>query len=171
MWQLWYKPSQCDSAWFVSIQIVDYARDYDLVPSVLWRCCLVSRKGIRTVKTEWWGTGVVMYWVKVQICLWPSWCHCHSLSQDFFYLPVLPFWCRLTRVVLDKIQEERKRLCVWLAFNASTLLVRRQEGYLTLALLNLLTLILMRPTGPIQCLKARGKMQTADLTCLGIGSG
>jgi len=31
-------------------------------------------------------------WVKVQICTWPSWCHCHSLSlaqanPDWFYLP------------------------------------------------------------------------------------
>jgi len=29
-------------------------------------------------------------WVKVQICIWPSWCHCHSLSlaprnPDWFY--------------------------------------------------------------------------------------
>ena len=31
-------------------------------------------------------------WVKVQICILPSWCHCHSLSfapvnPDWFYLP------------------------------------------------------------------------------------
>jgi len=31
-------------------------------------------------------------WVKVQISIWPSWCHCHSLSlalvnSDLFYLP------------------------------------------------------------------------------------
>ena len=29
-------------------------------PSVLWRCWLGGRKGIRPVKTEWWGTGVVI---------------------------------------------------------------------------------------------------------------
>ena len=28
------------------------------VPSVLWRCWLGGRKGIRPVKTEWWGAGV-----------------------------------------------------------------------------------------------------------------
>jgi len=28
--------------------------------SVLWRCWLGSRKGIRPVKTEWWGAGVVI---------------------------------------------------------------------------------------------------------------
>jgi len=35
-------------------------------------------------------------WVGVQICIWPSWCHCHSLSlapvnQDWFYLPGFTF--------------------------------------------------------------------------------
>jgi len=58
-------------------------------------------------------------WVKVQICIWPNWCHCHSLSLTpvnpdwFFTFLVLPFWCRLTRVVLDKIQEGCKMVvCV-----------------------------------------------------------
>ena len=30
------------------------------VPSVLWRCWLGGRKGIRPVKNEWWGAGVVI---------------------------------------------------------------------------------------------------------------
>ena len=30
------------------------------MPSVLWRCWLGGRKGIQPVKTEWWGTGVVI---------------------------------------------------------------------------------------------------------------
>ena len=42
-------------------------------------------------------------WSEVQTCICPSWCHCHSLSlasvKSRF---VLPFWYRLTRVVLDK---------------------------------------------------------------------
>ena len=42
-------------------------------------------------------------WSEVQTCLWPSWCHCHSLSlapvKSRF---VLPFWYRLTQVVLEK---------------------------------------------------------------------
>jgi len=42
-------------------------------------------------------------WSEVQTCIRPSWCHCHSLS----FAPVksrlvLPFWYRLTQVVLDK---------------------------------------------------------------------
>jgi len=30
------------------------------MPSVLLRCWLGGRKGIRPVKTEWWGAGVVI---------------------------------------------------------------------------------------------------------------
>ena len=30
------------------------------LPSVLWRCWLGGRKGIRPVKTEWWGAGMVI---------------------------------------------------------------------------------------------------------------
>jgi len=30
------------------------------VPSVLWRCWLGGRKGIRPVKTEWWDAGIVI---------------------------------------------------------------------------------------------------------------
>ena len=40
-------------------------------------------------------------WSEVQTCIWPSWCHCHSLSLA----PVksrLVFWYRLTQVVLEK---------------------------------------------------------------------
>ena len=35
------------------------------MPSMLWRCWLGGRKGIRPVKTEWWGAGMV-------ICLEPG---------------------------------------------------------------------------------------------------
>jgi len=39
----------------------------------------------------------------VQTCIWPSWCHCHSLSlAPVKSRLVLPFWYRLTRVVPDK---------------------------------------------------------------------
>ena len=42
-------------------------------------------------------------WSAVQTCIWPSWCHCHSLSlASVKSRLVLPFWYRLTRVVLDK---------------------------------------------------------------------
>jgi len=36
------------------------------------------------------------FWGEVQICIWPSGCHCHSLSlapvnPDWFYLPRFTF--------------------------------------------------------------------------------
>ena len=62
-------------------------------------------------------------WVKVKICIWPNWCHCHWLSlapvnPDWFYLPGLPLCCWLSRVVPNKIQEGHKMVvcvfvCVW----------------------------------------------------------
>ena len=51
------------------------------LPSVLWRCWLGGRKGIRPVKQL--SGGVLAWlsvWSEVQTCIWPSWCHCHSLS-------------------------------------------------------------------------------------------
>ena len=42
-------------------------------------------------------------WSEMQICIWPSWCHCHSLSlAPVKSRLVLPFWYRLTRVVPEK---------------------------------------------------------------------
>jgi len=42
-------------------------------------------------------------WSEVQTCLWPSRCHCHSLSlASLKSRLVFPFWYRLTRVVPDK---------------------------------------------------------------------
>jgi len=42
-------------------------------------------------KLEWWGAGMVICLGSGQICIWPSRCHCHSLSlapvnPDWFYL-------------------------------------------------------------------------------------
>ena len=71
---------------------------------MLWRCWLGGRKGIRPVKNL--SGGVLAWlsvWSEVQTCIWPSWCHCYSLSlasaKSRF---VLPFWYRLTQVVPDK---------------------------------------------------------------------
>jgi len=72
------------------------------VPSVLWRCWLGGRKGIRPVKTEWWGTGLVICLERgadlhmAQLMPLPL-----SLAPVKSRL-VLPFWYRLTQVVLEK---------------------------------------------------------------------
>ena len=42
-------------------------------------------------------------WSKVQTCIWPSWCHCHSLSLASVKSSlVLPFWYWLTWAVPEK---------------------------------------------------------------------
>ena len=42
-------------------------------------------------------------WSKVQTCIWPSWCHCLSLSlAPVKSRLVLPFWYWLTQVILEK---------------------------------------------------------------------
>jgi len=48
-------------------------------------------------------------WSEMQICIWPSWCHCHSLSVApvnpyCFTRMVLLFWFWLTQVFLEKRQ-------------------------------------------------------------------
>ena len=75
-----------------------------MLPSVLWHCLLGARKGIRPVKKLSGGLLTwLSVWSEVQTCIWPSWCHCHSLSLATVKSRlVLPFWYRLTRVVLEK---------------------------------------------------------------------
>ena len=67
------------------------------VPPVLWHCWLGDRKGIWPVKKV---SGGMLAWFsvcsEVQTCMWPSWCHCHSLSlASVKSRLVLPFWYRL----------------------------------------------------------------------------
>jgi len=52
-------------------------------------------------------SGGVLAWSsvrsEVQTCIWPSWCHCHSLSlASVKSRLILPFWYRLTWVVPEK---------------------------------------------------------------------
>ena len=54
-------------------------------PSVLWRCWLGSRKGVRPVKKL--SGGVLAWlsvWSEVQTCIWPSWYYCHLLTVPCF---------------------------------------------------------------------------------------
>ena len=85
------------------------------MPSVLWCCWLGGRKGIWPVKKL--SSGVLAWlsvWSEVQTCICPSWCHCHSLSlASAKSRLVLPFWYRLTWVVLEK------RACVFCTRHSS----------------------------------------------------
>jgi len=64
-----------------------------LLQWVLWHFWLGSRKGIRPVKKL---SGRILVWLSVwgnvQICVWPSWCYCHSL----FLASVNPDWFHLS---------------------------------------------------------------------------
>ena len=74
------------------------------LPSVLWRCWLGWQEGHPACKKL---SGAVLAWLSVwsemQTCIWPSWCHCHSLplasSKSRLFLS---FWYRLTWVVPEK---------------------------------------------------------------------
>jgi len=53
-------------------------------------------------------------WSEVQTCIWPSWCHCHSLSlASVKSRLVLPFW-----------QRAVKRVCVCVCVCKHVFLVR-----------------------------------------------
>ena len=54
-------------------------------------------------KLSGWVLMWLSVWSKVLTCIWPSCCHCHSLSlASVKSRLVLPFWYRLTRVVPEK---------------------------------------------------------------------
>ena len=79
---------------------------------MLWHFWLGGRKGIRPVKNL--SSEVLAWlsvWSEVQTCIWPSWCHCHSLSlASVKSRLVLPSWYRLTRVDPSK---GPLNVCVW----------------------------------------------------------
>ena len=73
-----------------------------LLPSVLWGTAgtlLVRWQEGRPACKKLSG-GVLAWlsvWSEVQTCIWPSWCHCHSLSlASVKSRLVLPFWYWLT---------------------------------------------------------------------------
>jgi len=94
--------------------------------SAIGRCWFGGRKGIRPAKKL--SGGVLAWlsvWSEVQTCIWPSWCHCHSLSlASVQSRSLLPFWYRLTRVVPDKgplngcACNGRITACLWTADGA-----------------------------------------------------
>jgi len=68
---------------------------------------LVGRQEGHPVCKKQSGEVLVLVWLsvwsEVQTCIWPSWCHGHSLSlASVKSRLVLPFWYRLTQVVLEK---------------------------------------------------------------------
>jgi len=73
-------------------------------PSVLWLLLIGWQEGHPACKKL--SGGVLAWlsvWSKVQTCIWSSWYHCCSLSLASVKSRLaLPFWYRLTQVVLEK---------------------------------------------------------------------
>ena len=88
------------------------------LPSVFWRCWMGDRKGIRPVKTERWGAGVVICPERgaglhmAHLMPLPLTVSCFSKSQIG-----LPFWYRFTRVVPDKGPLNGCRVCMYECMN------------------------------------------------------
>jgi len=89
--------------------------------------CLLPQCAYRTLTLLVWRqeehpackklSGGVLTWLSVrsemQTCIWPSWCHCHSLSvASIKSRLVLPFWYRLTWVVLEKGYKTGVCMCL-----------------------------------------------------------
>jgi len=78
--------------------------------SLLWHCWLGDRKGIQPVKKLSDG---VLAWSsfrsKVKTCIWPSWCHCHSLSHASLKSRLVSF---LVPALLDSRGQEPLNGCV-----------------------------------------------------------
>jgi len=97
------------------VKIYNKIINWQILPSVLWRCCLGVRKSIRPVKKLSDG---VLAWLSVwnvihMICIWSSRCHCHLIIACFSKIQNgLPFWYRLTQVVLEKKAVKRTYVCV-----------------------------------------------------------
>ena len=88
-----------------SVVVIDWVINSTCQPSFSALTLLVGRQEGHPACKKLSG-GVLAWlfvWSDVQTCIWPSWCHCHSLSfASVKSRLVLPFWYRLTWVVLDK---------------------------------------------------------------------
>ena len=63
-------------------------------------------------------------WSEMQTCIWPSWCHCHSLSLASVKSRLcLPFLYRLTGVVPDKRAVKRVCVCVCVCSSHAQMLI------------------------------------------------
>jgi len=91
--------------WNKSAVICYYFTPSVVLPSVLWHCWLGVRKSMQPVKTVWWGAGVFICLEQgandlhmVQLMPLPP----HRIFASLKPRLVKPFWCRLTKVVLEK---------------------------------------------------------------------
>ena len=93
-------------------------------------------------------------WSEVQTCLWPSWCHCHSLSLAAVKSRlVLPFWYRLTRVVPEK-RAVKTGVCVRVCMHTWQVKMMNLRVTALQAVLLLLLLLLLQLATPTLMMRA-----------------
>jgi len=64
---------------------------------------LLDRKKLSDGVLAWLHVWLHVWSVVQMICIWSSWCHFHPIISCFSKIQNgLPFWCRLTQVVLEK---------------------------------------------------------------------
>ena len=74
----WHEMKQCTFSLYYVWRCAFSACAVSALPLVLWHCWLGGKKGIRPVKN--FVLAWLSVWSEMQTCIWPSWCHCHSLS-------------------------------------------------------------------------------------------
>jgi len=94
-------PTLCCGIWAIYLFCLAYAANSAFSALTLfvgWQEGHPACKKLSGGMLEW-----LSVWSEVQTCILPSWCHCHSLSLSSVKSGlVLPFWYRLTWVVLEK---------------------------------------------------------------------
>jgi len=100
---IFHNPTDPANAWPSPIQLTHYAWQLFCAFSALTLLVLWQEGHPVCKKLSGGVLAWLSVWSEVQICIWPSWCHCHSLSLALVKSRlVLPFWYRLTWVVPDK---------------------------------------------------------------------
>ena len=94
-WSVLWKPPDL---WYLCKLIYNFCAFSALTLLVGWQEGHLACKKLSGGVLAW-----LSVWSEVQTCIWPSWCHCHSLSlASVKSRLVLPFWYRLTWVVPGK---------------------------------------------------------------------
>jgi len=121
-----------------------------LFPSVLWHCWLGGRKGIRLVKTEWWGAGMVICLERgadlhmAQLMTLPLTVSCFSKIQ-------IGFTFRLPAHLGSAGQRAVKRVCVCVFFYTAKAVILLLECYSSQHLSNYCRVAKMRCFMAVYC--------------------
>ena len=101
--------------------------------TVLYRNMLINQCLFQYICLQCFDAGWLSVWSEMQTCIWPSWCHCHSLSlASVKSRLVFPFWYRLTWVVPDKGPLNGLCVCVCVLYERCRCHLLFIKSYLTL---------------------------------------